>query len=124
MPRRLRAAALGYFWLPCPSCGEHFSGEEWVIPTRPGDHFSSIPTEIRRGDDRHWVRASKGICPDCTYAGVGCRAHAEHRIYHPACEAVPPPEGAAPYAFVWPGRFAYDVKPEAAPARVPPGGAR
>lgn len=26
------AAALGFFWLPCPRCGEMFGGHEWRWP--------------------------------------------------------------------------------------------
>ena len=26
---KMKAAALGYFWLPCPLCGESFAGFEW-----------------------------------------------------------------------------------------------
>jgi hypothetical protein len=54
---KLFAAIFGYFWLPCPLCGQHFGGHEWrdidgkssVIGTNPG----------------------KGICPDCTRADKG-----------------------------------------------------
>ena len=95
--RKLRAEALGYFWLPCPVCGQYFSGEEWRTPERAGDHFASIPTDVRDLDGAPWVWSAKGICPSCTDSGAGCRAHAEHRVYHAGCEAVPPPRGDAPY---------------------------
>ena len=52
--RRFRAFVTGYFWLPCPSCGNHFAGSEWADID---GHHSNI------GD--------QGICPDCTRAGVG-----------------------------------------------------
>lgn len=59
-----RAYALvgGYFWLPCPLCGQEFGGHEWrdidskrsSIPAPDGPQGMSI-----------------GICPDCTEAGRG-----------------------------------------------------
>lgn len=57
---RTYAHVAGYFWLPCPLCGQEFGGHEW----RDIDgKRSSIPTG-RRG-------ISEGICPDCTRAGRG-----------------------------------------------------
>lgn len=26
--QRIKAFALGYFWMPCPMCGHHFGGHE------------------------------------------------------------------------------------------------
>jgi hypothetical protein len=49
---RLYAAVFGYFWLPCPECGQEFGGHEWKYG------FSSN-------------KEGKGICPDCTKAGKG-----------------------------------------------------
>jgi hypothetical protein len=48
--RRMRALAGGYFWTPCPMCGEYFGGGEWVGRI-------SLPT-----DHNH---ISTGICPAC-----------------------------------------------------------
>ena len=46
---KLYAHLFGYFWLPCPLCGQMFGGHEW-----------------KRG---HLIRItqynSKGICKDC-----------------------------------------------------------
>lgn len=53
----------GYFWLPCPSCGKEFGGHE-----RSEGAYSSIPISKSK---------ATGICPDCTKAGVGERAHKE-----------------------------------------------
>ena len=47
------ANSMGYFWLPCPLCGESFGGHEWKV----GD-CHSIPIK-----DKPNMR--KGICPDC-----------------------------------------------------------
>ena len=50
---RLYAHVAGYFWLPCPLCGEHFGGHEWQF-----DLCASIP------GPRPGVRT--GVCPTCT----------------------------------------------------------
>lgn len=81
--RQVQAAALGYFWLPCPSCGSPFSGREWLAEDCVGAHFASVPT-ARPG-------SSVAICPACTVAGLGCRAHAQLGSYHLACGVVPLP---------------------------------
>lgn len=59
-PHHWYATAFGYFWLPCPLCGDEFGGHEWR--TVRGLH-SSIPGD-RPGSGR-------GICPRCTGAGRG-----------------------------------------------------
>jgi hypothetical protein len=59
---RTYARTMGYFWLPCPLCGQEFGGHEWrdidgkrsSIPAPDGPQGMSI-----------------GICPDCTEAGRG-----------------------------------------------------
>ena len=39
----------GYFWLPCPLCGKHFGGHEWLD-----------------GHDLWGLNGSgTGVCPDC-----------------------------------------------------------
>lgn len=48
---RFRAWLGGYFWLPCPLCGRHFSGREWNRSFDAGLN-ASIPTDtpgLRRG---------------------------------------------------------------------------
>lgn len=56
------AKANGYFWLPCPLCGQKFGGHEW----KDYDGLSSqIPADD--GVPGH----GQGICPDCTKAGRG-----------------------------------------------------
>lgn len=72
---------LGYFWLPCPLCGEEFGGHEW----RPRNgHVSEIPDpdEGPGSDGRPFFYV--GICPTCTRRGLGCRARAyqEGRLPH------------------------------------------
>ena len=47
--QKLFADWFGYFWLPCPVCGQMFGGHEWKD--------GSIAT------DTPGLR--KGICPDC-----------------------------------------------------------
>lgn len=42
---RLHADFFGYFWIPCPLCGECFSGYEWRF-----NDYACIPTdEVGRG---------------------------------------------------------------------------
>lgn len=45
----LIANVLGYFWLPCPLCGEMFAGFEWL----PGN---SLMVDWSLG---------QGVCPNC-----------------------------------------------------------
>lgn len=60
--RRWRARVRGYFWLPCPICGQMFAGYEkgggnlWetpyfgsmTCPRCPGDHYSpGYPEKVR-----------------------------------------------------------------------------
>lgn len=64
LPRRLHelfAKLNGYFWLPCPLCGELFGGHEWR-------DIDGKPAEIP--DPDHAGRGI-GICPACTRAGRG-----------------------------------------------------
>ncbi len=42
----------GYFWLPCPLCGENFGGHEW----HTHNENSSIMTSRGTGE---------GVCPNC-----------------------------------------------------------
>lgn len=58
---RLHAYAAGYFWLPCPICGECFSGAEWATHEK----YSSIPK-----DDQ----SACGVCPKSS-----CMAEAKRR---------------------------------------------
>jgi hypothetical protein len=48
-----RAMLGGYFWLPCPLCGQMTGGHEWSK-----SDYASIPTNKSY--------ASVGICLDCT----------------------------------------------------------
>jgi hypothetical protein len=77
MAKRI-AAINGYFWLPCPACGQHFGGHEVF---RVGGHECGLPCNWDTADNGMvYAVDSKGICPDCTAAGVGCRAYAEHGL--------------------------------------------
>lgn len=49
---RLWAFFFGYFWLPCPLCGEKFGGYEW----RVDEPSSSIMLSWSEGH---------GVCPNC-----------------------------------------------------------
>ena len=76
------ARLLGYFWLPCPVCRQEFSGHEW---RKVNGHVSTIPD----GDQSGPMSKATGICPDCTAAGVGCRAHAAvGNIEHHGCDLI------------------------------------
>lgn len=46
---RLVAFVCGYFWLPCPLCGEDFGGHEWR----------------EWGHTLHDGSSGKGTCPRC-----------------------------------------------------------
>lgn len=58
---RLLARLGGYFWLPCPLCGQPFGGHEW----HDVDGLSSIVNVPGNPG------SGRGICPDCTAAGFG-----------------------------------------------------
>lgn len=86
--RRLRAFLGGYFWLPCPSCGNYFASCEWVRDPEDLD-ASSIPNGPPKfvaasdGSDLSIVTTTGiGICPACTADGVGTRAWDEFRQVH------------------------------------------
>lgn len=53
---RLYARVMGYFWMPCPLCGEYFGGHEW----HPGASIHVI------GDP---VELNTGICVRCYMDG-------------------------------------------------------
>jgi hypothetical protein len=53
----------GYFWLPCPLCGQYFAGHEW----RDHDGKSSVI----HNPDSIYETSGRGNCPDCTRAGKG-----------------------------------------------------
>lgn len=57
---RLYAKTAGYFWLPCPLCGQEFGGHEWRDIA--GKSSTIAGDEPGKGI---------GICPDCTVAGRG-----------------------------------------------------
>ena len=50
------AKRYGYFWLPCPICGEEFGGHEWAAETS----WVTLPT------GRPGVR--QGVCSACSAA--------------------------------------------------------
>lgn len=83
----------GYFWLPCPVCGQRFGGHEWRREINKefgrGYHITDIPTP------GSGPTVGTGICPDCIAMGVGCRAWSDgslpYRKAHLHCEFVPAP---------------------------------
>jgi hypothetical protein len=84
---RRYAERRSYFWLPCPVCEQPFGGHEHEQHRSP--HRDSIPVSLTT------VSASgRGICPECTDRGVGCRAwaEAEGAMWIPPhrCEFLPP----------------------------------
>lgn len=62
---RLYANMLGFFWVPCPSCGKEFGGHEWVTES---EHKSSLALGGGKG---------AAICPECTMDGAGDRSWAK-----------------------------------------------
>lgn len=54
------ARAFGYFWMPCPLCGKHFGGHEWMTKSAM---TCSIPDSTGS--------TSTAICPACTTTGRG-----------------------------------------------------
>lgn len=72
---RIIAKALGFFWLPCPICGQYFGGHEWK---NVNGHVSDIPhREMELSKGLGW-----GICPECTAKGIGCYAWAVDPDWH------------------------------------------
>lgn len=61
----------GYFWVPCPLCGEEFGGHEWLPTT--AELEATIPNPDRPLDGC----SGRGICPNCTRAGRGNEAWKE-----------------------------------------------
>jgi hypothetical protein len=49
----------GFFWLPCPLCGDFFGGHEWK-------DYNGKSSSIKISEGR-----GKGICPSCTKSGKG-----------------------------------------------------
>lgn len=79
------AQAAGYFWKPCPLCKQNFGGHEW---TQINGHESSIPKDWTT-DEMGIVelKMSTGICPDCTFQGLGCKRTLEIGFaVHEDCE--------------------------------------
>lgn len=63
---QLRAKITGFFFLPCPLCGQEFAGYEWR-EQREGD--TRLEASIPAPDGPQ--NMSMGICPACTRAGRG-----------------------------------------------------
>lgn len=55
---KLYANFLGYFWLPCPLCGQMFGGHEVSFKYGASNHFIMID----------WNRG-EAACPDCARTG-------------------------------------------------------
>jgi hypothetical protein len=58
------AALNGYFWLPCPICGQRFGGHEWK-------DCDGKPSSIAAPGYLGREGARVAICPDCTRKGRG-----------------------------------------------------
>ena len=62
------AFVTGFFWMPCPLCGQPFGGHEWRdIDGQP----ASVPDPSQPPPGPYAAFTSKGICPQCTRAGRG-----------------------------------------------------
>jgi hypothetical protein len=74
VPYRLRsvhrwwAGKAGFFWKPCPLCGQHFAGHEWRSIRGKA---ASVPDPTEQPTSEYGPRMSVGICPQCTRAGRG-----------------------------------------------------
>ncbi|MEV6897485.1 hypothetical protein [Amycolatopsis sp. NPDC051372] len=91
------AVALGHAWRTCAGCGRGFSDRE--NPTT--GHIETIPG----GEDDNRL-----LCPTCTDAGVGCRAHGGV-WWHEGCEYVSDAE-------VWPADDADEEPHRSGPYRM------
>lgn len=65
---RRHAGKRGYFWLPCPLCGNPYGGHERDYLT---DKPSSVPDPLNPPTSEHGPFMSVGICPRCTRVGRG-----------------------------------------------------
>jgi len=72
---KIYAKFFGYFWLPCPLCGQMFGGHEWEdIDGKPStipdpDHMKIFLSGISNKNLR--IALGLAICPDCTKDGKG-----------------------------------------------------
>lgn len=64
------ARSRGYFWLPCPSCGEMFGGHEAEAAADLADRLGTWPSIP---DPAYPPGSGRGlcICPACVVAGKG-----------------------------------------------------
>ena len=63
---RIYAFIHGYFWLPCPICGQYFGGHEWKT--------DSPNAFVQLADDT----GGTGICPDCTLKNIASKYVADN----------------------------------------------
>jgi hypothetical protein len=70
------ARAAGYFWLPCPLCGDFFGGHEWHM-------IDGLSADIP--DPKYPAGSGRnvGICPTCTRAGRGATVFFTDRRQEP-----------------------------------------
>lgn len=72
---RLWAWLAGYFWIPCPKCGEHFGGHEVAdFSVRVGDKLKVVCKRCDPGPD-HYIEIDGVIW--------AVRRHAEASIQDP-----------------------------------------
>ena len=57
------ARFFGYFWIPCPVCGQPFGGHEWRM-------INGLASSVHVPDEEGYY-SMRGICPKCTAAGSG-----------------------------------------------------
>ena len=62
VPRRVEAWLTGTFWIPCPICGDPFSGVEW--------ERAGFPTIKYEEDVGLMFGSAKGVCTRCADRGL------------------------------------------------------
>lgn len=60
------AKTFGYFWLPCPLCGQETGGHEWLWQNKP-----NRPTACIEISTQELPITYQGICKDCCLSGKG-----------------------------------------------------
>lgn len=92
--RYMEALRTVTFWMPCPLCGEHFSGAEWVnrISVPSGEHTTSgvcpaceleLGAQAAEMCDLHgheWVGRSRQVPVE---VGPGSARDVQHRLHDP-----------------------------------------
>lgn len=74
---KLYAKLFGYFWLPCPICGEMFGGHEC---TKAPDGFDNAIIDYDKTDIESGGVYSLSICQSCSEDGLGSTKHSINSI--------------------------------------------